>query len=152
MAFDKTDLRILKEIVRSPRDSFREIAKKLGMHTATVIRRYRAMEEKGIVKGMCIKLDFEKLGYEVVAWFLLSIDLKKKKKVLRVIEKDPRIIKAYEITGSFDLALQGVVRNVKEFGRLIDAIANIDGVKRVETSIVLNKTKDYCFFEDGIID
>ncbi len=150
MELDDLDMKILEEFGKNPRASFREIGRKLKVHTATVIRRFNKLIDDGIILGTCVKINFEKLGFMSSAWLMLNVDLTKKKKILNFIKKEKRVVKAYEITGSFDIAIEVIVKDVKELKEIIEKVAGVDGVKRVESNVVLSKVKDYCLMEDGL--
>ncbi|MEM0320031.1 MAG: AsnC family transcriptional regulator, partial [Candidatus Nezhaarchaeales archaeon] len=59
---DEIDKAILRELVNDARLSFREIARRIGVSTATVASRVKRMEEEGVIKGYTTIVDVEKLG------------------------------------------------------------------------------------------
>ena len=46
---DKTDEQVLTEVLRDSRQSYREIARRIGVSPGTVVSRVRDMEEKKII-------------------------------------------------------------------------------------------------------
>ena len=64
---DETALRVLEEYVRDSRQSYREIARRLGISSGTVASRAKELEEKGIIEKYTVQLNHEKLGYELTA-------------------------------------------------------------------------------------
>ncbi len=64
---DEVDKAILRELLVDARLSFREIARRVGVSTATVANKIRRLEEAGIIKGYTAIIDPEKLGYDVTA-------------------------------------------------------------------------------------
>ncbi|NIO37062.1 AsnC family transcriptional regulator, partial [Candidatus Bathyarchaeota archaeon] len=47
---DQTDLSIVRKLTVDARMSFRKIAKELGISPDTVINRYKALQEKGVIR------------------------------------------------------------------------------------------------------
>ena len=62
---DAVDKRILNHLLDNGRDSYREIAKKMRLSPATVMKRVRALESKGVIKSYSAVLDYDKLGYDI---------------------------------------------------------------------------------------
>ena len=64
MELDDLDKNILSVLLDDSRLSYRQIAKKTGVSTATVMNRMKELE-KEIIKKHTVILDYEKLGYDV---------------------------------------------------------------------------------------
>ena len=62
MNLDKTDEKILRNLMVDARLSARQLALKLGMSTVTVLSRIKKMEKEKIIKGYSAIIDHEKLG------------------------------------------------------------------------------------------
>ena len=67
MNLDKTDEKILRNLMVDARLSARQLALKLGMSTVTVLSRIKKMEKEKIIKGYSALIDHEKLGYSLTA-------------------------------------------------------------------------------------
>ncbi|HET8720196.1 MAG TPA: winged helix-turn-helix transcriptional regulator, partial [Candidatus Nitrosotenuis sp.] len=67
MILDKTDVKILKNLLVDARLSSRQLALKLGMSTVTILTRIKRMEQEKIIKGYTAVIDQEKLGYDLTA-------------------------------------------------------------------------------------
>ena len=61
---DETSQKVLEEYLQDSRQSFREVARKIGISSGTVANRIKDLEEKEIIKKYTTQLDYEKLGYE----------------------------------------------------------------------------------------
>ena len=66
MKLEETDKKILNIIVENSRLSLRQIAKKAGVSVATVMHHIKALEKEGIIRKYTAKLDYEKMGYDVL--------------------------------------------------------------------------------------
>ena len=67
MTIDDVDGKILRQYLSNPQQSFREIARKVGVSAGTVLTRTKRMEKDGLIKGYTAILDHEKLGYQLTA-------------------------------------------------------------------------------------
>src|SRR4030066_818855 len=77
MELDKTEERILKNLLVDARLSARQLALKLGISTVTVLSRIKKLEKEKIIKGYTALIDHEKLGYTLTA--IIEIIAKKDK-------------------------------------------------------------------------
>lgn len=68
---DELDSRLLLELQRNARRSFKEIASEVKTPVAAATNRVKALEEKGIIRGYSALVDPKKLGYETAILELL---------------------------------------------------------------------------------
>ena len=59
---DKTDKQIINCLVEDGSIPFSKVAKKIGISTDTVIRRYNALKKEGVIKRAMWNFDFQKCG------------------------------------------------------------------------------------------
>ncbi|MGA8932770.1 MAG: Lrp/AsnC family transcriptional regulator, partial [Pseudolabrys sp.] len=65
---DAIDRKILKEMQDDGRITNVELASRVGISAPPCLRRVRALEEAGYIKGYRALLDEKKLGYEVTVF------------------------------------------------------------------------------------
>jgi DNA-binding Lrp family transcriptional regulator len=65
---DSTDWLILRELQADGRITNIELARKVGISAPPCLRRVRALEEAGIVKGFTVLLNDRALGFDVSAF------------------------------------------------------------------------------------
>ena len=139
---DKIDLCIVEALIKDARTSFREIAAKLNVSPDTIIDRYNALKEKGVIRGSTIVLNPEKIGYSAMAVFMIDLSPEKEdgkssfdsSLILETLIKMRNIIVATKTVGDHDLLAIGVI---KDFNHLFDVrneVAAIPGVKDMEIS------------------
>ena len=138
---DETDKRIISQLTQNCRGSFRELAKKAGMHPATFISRVRKMEKDRIITGYYAKIDFEKAGHSFMAVVELSIQ-KKLIEVQNKLKNLSGIIGIHDVTGDTDSMLVVACENSSEFNKLIKKIHELPGIERTNTHVILNVIKD----------
>ena len=70
---DAIDRKILKELQDDGRITNVELARRVGISAPPCLRRVRALEEAGFIKGYRGLLDEKKLGYEVAVFAMVHL-------------------------------------------------------------------------------
>src|SRR5947208_17004161 len=70
---DTIDRKILKELQEDGRITNVELANRVGISAPPCLRRVRALEEAGYIKGYHALLDEKLLGYEVTAFAMVHL-------------------------------------------------------------------------------
>ena len=68
---DDTDKKILRELQRDARESFKAIAKEVGVSEATVFVRVKKLTEKGVLKGFKAIVEPKAVGKTLTAFILI---------------------------------------------------------------------------------
>lgn len=139
---DETDSKILNIIGEHAKLSYRKIAARTGVSTATVLHRVRAMEKAGVIRGYHTSIDYEKLGYE----FTVIVDIRIAKGMLAETEKKiaslPNVYALYDITGSFDTMMLAKFQSRRELDTFLKAVQRLEFIERTETKIILSTVKE----------
>lgn len=139
---DNIDTKILNTLCSNSRLSFRQIAKKHGISTGTVMSRIRAMEKSGIIKKYSALLNYEKLGYDITVIIEMKILKGKLFEVENKISTHPNVKAVYDVTGDSDAVVVATFRNRREMDKFVKKIQTYDFVERTETKLVLNTMKE----------
>src|SRR5579864_9209961 len=70
---DAIDRKILKELQDDGRMTNVELSRRVGISAPPCLRRVRALEEAGYIKGYRALLDEKKLGYEVAVFAMVHL-------------------------------------------------------------------------------
>jgi DNA-binding Lrp family transcriptional regulator len=145
---DSTDLFIIETLTQDARTSFRQIASALNVSPDTIIDRYNALQEKGIIRGSTIVLNPKEIGYGSMAVFMIDISPVKENKnrfdsslILETLIKMRNIIVASKTVGDHDLLAIGVAKDFQHLFAIRNEIAAIPGVKDMEVSFWTEITK-----------
>lgn len=147
---DDLDKRIVEELCVSSQGSFRQIAKRLGVHPTTLIQRVKNLESKGIINGYRAVIDYLKLGYEFMAMVHIYVEgdiLEIQKKVTDI----EQVISVFDVTGEYDSIAWVACGDREEFSDVVKAILSIKGVKKTNTSVILNIVKDPMLFVPHVL-
>jgi Lrp/AsnC family transcriptional regulator for asnA, asnC and gidA len=138
---DDTDRRILAVLLEDARTSMRSIAEQVGVALGTVSNRVRRMEEFGVIQGYEVRIDAEKVGWNMTVLCALRIEKGQLMEVQRRIAEDPRVFAIYDVTGDFDSMVLARVRNRGDLDDLSKTLLSSDGILRSVTHVVLNTVK-----------
>src|SRR5262245_57521831 len=70
---DATDWRILKELQADGRMTNVALAQRIGISPPPCLRRVRALEEAGLIRGYHAQLDERSLGFELTAFVMVGL-------------------------------------------------------------------------------
>ncbi len=148
VALDRYDRRILELLQLHGRLTNLELAERVGLSPSPCLRRVRALEESGIVRGYHALLDAQKLGLSLMALVYISMDRHTPERFanfearIRVL---PAVLECLLITGQqADYQLKVVVHDMQAYRHLLlDEITRIDGVTGVHSSFVLRQVVDH---------
>jgi len=132
---DEIDQKILSILANNGRMSFTKIAKKLGIATNTVIKRYKRLKKDTILYS-AISLDLNKLGYVGMGVFLIKVENKNAlSKVVDDLFQVPNVIVAIKSLGVIDAWAIAPFSNYKELFKLKQNISKIPSVAKIEILI-----------------
>ena len=132
---DELDQKILRILANNGRMSFTKIAKKLGIATNTVIKRYEKLKKDAILYS-AISLDLNKLGYIGMGVFLIKVENKTAlPQVIDDLFHVPNVIVAIKSLGAIDAWAIAPFSNYKELSKLKQNISTIKGVTEIEILI-----------------
>jgi len=145
---DRYDRRILELLQQNGRLSNLELAEQIGLSPSPCLRRVRALEESGVIRGYHALLDAQQLGLTLMALVYISMDRHTPERFanfearVRVL---PEVLECLLITGQqADYQLKVIVRDMQAYQHLLlDEITRIDGVTGVHSSFVLRRVIDH---------
>ena len=142
--YDDLDRRIVELLCTSSQGSFRQIAKQLGIHPTTLIQRVKALEAKGVIRGYRAKIDYMNLGFDYMG--IVQIYAEDVLNVQNKIKKIPQVMAVYDVTGDSDCIVMISCTDRDDFSETVKKINAVEGVKKTNTSVVLNVIKDFTDF------
>ena len=138
---DELDQKLLMELQKDARRSFREISKKVGASVATVISRVKILHEKGIIQGYSAIIDPKKLGYET-AIVELIVSRGKLLDVEKEVAKNPMVSQVYDVTGETDAIIVCKFKTRSELSQFVKSLLAMPNVERTVTHVVLTTIKE----------
>jgi Lrp/AsnC family leucine-responsive transcriptional regulator len=139
------DKKILSTLQTQGRLPIVDLAKQTNMSESTCLRRTKALEEKGIIKGYAALLDEEKAGFGVMAYVQVSINQNNEAafdKFKTAVRKHPLVLECYSLSGQFDHLMKVVARSNKELSHFIlKTLRTFPEIRDAQTLFVLDQVK-----------
>lgn len=134
-ATDRRLLALLREDARLPTAS---LARTLGVARTTVVERLKRLQQRGIVAGYTVRMNERFEARQLRVHVLLSVDAKRGESVVAALKALAEVRAVYAISGAFDSLVFVEGETTEEIDRVLDAIGNIPGVVRTQSSLVLS--------------
>lgn len=136
-AIDADDRSLLDALAKEARLSHRALAQRTGLALATVNRRVRRLEERGVIRGYRAILDPEVVGWTMTAIIGLRLEKGHIRQVQKTIAKDPRVFGVYDVTGEWDGMVLARVRDRADLDDLAKTTLSGPHINRTNTMVVL---------------
>ena len=141
LPIDQIDIKILSMLRVNSRAANIEIARELGISEATVRRRIRNLEDKGIIKGYSTYIDYQLIENPVKAYVHIGVSSESRDEVVKKIVAHNRAVAVYRVTGDFEILCVMLFIDMSEMQMFIDSYLKIDGINKVITQIVMSPYK-----------
>ncbi len=143
---DTIDRRILSELRDDGRITNVELARRVKISPPPCLRRVRALEEAGFIKGYHADLDARLLGYEVTVFVMVGLSTQADAD-LRAFEDQvrgwPIVRECYMLNGEIDFILKCVAHDLSAFQTfLTEELTRAKNVSSVKTSLIVRTSKD----------
>jgi DNA-binding Lrp family transcriptional regulator len=141
-ALDDIDRKLLGELLKDSNRSYRELARVIGVSAATVINHVQRLESAGVIKDYSIRLDHERLGYELTVITEITVS---KGKLLETEEEIAKISNAcavYDITGLTDAMVIAKFKSRSDLSEFTKKLLAMPYVERTNTHVVLTTMKE----------
>ena len=142
---DAIDWKILKELQADGRMTNVELARRVGISAPPCLRRVRALEDAGFIKGYRALLDEKQLGFEVTMFAMVHL-LSQAEADLTAFETfvrtQPIVRECWMLSGEIDFILKCVAPNLAAFQAFVAELTAAPAVRNLKTSLVLRNLKD----------
>ncbi len=141
---DRIDLQILKDLQDDGRMTNVELSRRAGISAPPCLRRVRALEEAGFIKGYHAEVDGEALGFEVSFFALVGLDNQSDAVLAQfeaVVGAWAEVRECHMARGPHDFVLRLVARNTAHENRLTERLTAAPHVATVQTIQVIRSSK-----------
>jgi DNA-binding Lrp family transcriptional regulator len=145
MRFDDIDLRILALLQEDGRMTNVELAERVGLTAPPCLRRVRALEQQGAIRGYHATLEPEFLGYNLTVFAMVSLrsqaeaDLRAFEDLVAEI---PEVRECHMLNGEIDFILKIVATDLQSFQKLLTTkLTPAPNVEHVKTSLTIRTSK-----------
>jgi Lrp/AsnC family transcriptional regulator for asnA, asnC and gidA len=141
LPIDEIDIQILSMLRLNSRAANIEVARDLKISEATVRRRIKNLEEKGIIKGYSTYIDYQLIENPVKAYVHLGVASETRDDVVKKIVAHNRAVAVYRVTGDFEILCVMLFVDMSEMQTFIDSYLKMEGITKVLTQIVMSPYK-----------
>ncbi len=142
---DSIDWHILRELQHDGSITNVELARRVGLSAPPCLRRVRALEEAGIIKGYRALLDPKALGFEVVCFAMVQLSAQGQADLAAFqdrIREWPAVRECWTLSGDIDFILKCVATNLGAFQNFVAELTALPNVRNVRTALSLDLVKD----------
>ena len=142
---DAIDWKILSELQKDGRITNVELSRRVGISAPPCLRRMRALEEAGIIRGYRALLDEKKLGYEVVVFAMVHLVSQADADLVAFaarVRAWPLVRECWMLSGEVDFILKCVAPDLTTFQAFVTELTGAPNVRNVKTALSLRRSKD----------
>ena len=145
---DELDRSILGILQEEGRITNVELASRVGLTAPPCLRRMRALEESGVIRGYHAELDPGALGYSIMVFALVSLRSQAEDD-LRAVEAHvaelPEVRECHMLNGEIDFILKIVAHDLQSFQAFLTSkLTPAPNVASVKTSLTIRTSKTSC--------
>lgn len=143
---DEIDRKILAELQADGRMTNVELARRVGISAPPCLRRVRALEETGFIRGYHADINARELGFEVQVFAMVRL-VSQSERDLSAFEalarSWPLVRECHMLNGEIDFILKCTAPDLPSFQRfLTESLTAAPNVASVKTSLVIRCAKD----------
>ncbi|WP_245987059.1 Lrp/AsnC family transcriptional regulator [Azospirillum thermophilum] len=145
-SMDEFDRRILRELQMEGRLPNTELADRIGLSATPCLRRVRALEQGGVIRGYRADLDRTRIGLGLTVMVGVKVDGHRDDSataIQQAFRAMPEVVSCHLISGEADFLLEVVVADLPSYERfLLGTLLTLPMVKDVRSNFVIRTVKD----------
>lgn len=150
---DEIDVKILELLQENGRMSHEEVSKHLNLTRPAIHRRIYKMEEKGIIDGYKVMINWEKIGYNVDTFVLVKVNTSNFTQmindIMNIKDHSFKVFSCCRITGEHCILLRIKTMTPSDLTKFYDMVLEVDGIVDTKTLLILKEKKgDFTLFGD----
>ncbi len=143
---DQTDLKILHALQQDGRITNVDLSRHVGISAPPCLRRVRALENQGVIKGYHADLDPKALNYEVTVFAMVGLSSQAEADLQAfeaLVASYPEVRECHMLNGEIDFILKIVAKDLSSFQSfLTEKLTSAPNVDSVKTSLTIRTSKD----------
>jgi DNA-binding Lrp family transcriptional regulator len=147
---DKIDRRILRDLQKDGRMTNVELARRAGISAPPCLRRVRALEEAGLIRGYHAEVNAEALGYGVTVFAQVGLSSQAEpdlKAFEALVQTWPEVREAHMLAGETDFLLKVVAEDWDAYQRFLTTrLTAAPNVSHVKSALGIRTSK----YEPGV--
>jgi len=140
---DAIDRRILAELQANARMRNVELADRVGLSASPCLRRVKALEDEGVIKGYATLVDQRAVSLPVSVFITVTLERQVETELEPFeasIQDWPEVMECYLMTGEGDYLLRVVTADLAAYERfLMDKLTKLTGIANIKSSFALKQ-------------
>lgn len=142
---DRIDRRILRDLQNDGRMTNVELARRAGISAPPCLRRVRALEESGFIRGYHADINPDSLGYGVTVFAQVGLSSQAEtdlKKFEELVISWPLVRECNMLAGEFDFLLKIVAEDWDDYQRFLTTkLTSAPNVSHVKSALSIRSSK-----------
>lgn len=142
---DRIDRKILRDLQENGRMSNVELAEHAGISAPPCLRRVRALEEAGVIKGYHAEIDPSSLGYGIFVFAQVGLNSQAEndlKKFEQVVNGWNNVVECFLVSGEFDYVVKIYSKDWDDYQDfLTNHLSAVPNVSHIKTSLGVRVAK-----------
>jgi Lrp/AsnC family transcriptional regulator, regulator for asnA, asnC and gidA len=133
---DQVDSQILHILIKDARKSLKDIGKKCGISSVSVLNRIKRLKELGVITGATLLATLDTFGFTVVA--SIGIELyanANAKQILRFFSEHTYLVEPSTSVGKYDFYAVIYAEDVAKLNERVDMVKRLPGIKKAVVSV-----------------
>jgi DNA-binding Lrp family transcriptional regulator len=142
---DAIDRKILAELQADGSITNVELSRRVGISAPPCLRRVKALEEAGLIRGYRAILDGRQLGFGVSCFAMVQLKSTARTDIEAFearIRSWSAVRESWTLSGDIDLMLKCVFPNLEAFQEFVSELTALPNLASVRTALALAKVKD----------
>lgn len=119
---DLIDKKVLHELTSDARISYAELGRKVGLSPSAAAERVHQLESVGLIRGYRAEIDWQALGYPLVAFIRLTCDGMRYRPFLKYLPSLDVVQECHHLTGGDAFLLKVLLQSVAQLEDLIEKL------------------------------
>ena len=120
LLLDSRNQKLLGALLKNPRASVTDLARKVGLSAPATRERMLRLEEAGVIKGWRVELDPQALGFPIAILIRVRPMPGQLPKIAELAQSLPQVTECHRITGEDCFLLRAHLRALEELDGLLD--------------------------------
>ena len=117
---DSRNQKLLSALLKNPRASITDLARKVGLSAPATRERLLRLEEAGVIKGWRVELDPTALGFPIAILIRVRPMPGQLPKIAKLAQSLPQVTECHRITGEDCFLMRAHLRALDELDGLLD--------------------------------
>ena len=120
LLLDSRNQKLLAALLKNPRASITDLARKVGLSAPATRERLLRLEEAGVIKGWRVELDPKALGFPIAVLIRVRPMPGQLPKIAKLAQSLPQVTECHRITGEDCFLMRVHLRALEELDGLLD--------------------------------